>query len=434
MSEGEWWYVKGGKRHGPLTTANLKNMLLSEEINANTHVWSQGMKTWTKFAEVETLQEIIKGCPPPLDNEDEHPDVSLPSYSDVTFSSQSKSDTLPPDITAGVWSRFFARQIDFVILGFVGSATLELLFPDIVDAPILNNIAAAAFFTVIVALLVEVIVMGLTGGTIGKWILGITVRRIDGTKLTMGEVFKRNMILWAHGIGLGIPLVNLFFMAKSYQIAKSGKRCRWDEELMHNVHQKEIGKARIALGISAYIILVIGLSTLDKFAEQTFSTDVTFKKAQATVWMNPLTRSRVTIYPGWKIDISRNKKKNPNTFFFKNANSIVIIGREIMNNIDIGNYIDLLNLNGKFGSLNNKKVEIDSKGMTYYALTYQKTANGIPMSIDVKVWRTTSQNYWRTIVISSINNETQRAEAQSLAARLEKTSLIEFGGRFKTIK
>ncbi|MGE5478724.1 MAG: RDD family protein [Bacteroidales bacterium] len=353
----------------------------------------------------------------------QHPDVALPD-----------DEPMPPTPApvvvanpAGPWSRFFARQIDFMVFGSLAWLVLGAVFPSLASSPALSIPVVAGFLTIPLALLIEVPVMAMTGGTLGKLVFGITVRQGDGSKLAMAELFRRNWMLWVHGLGLAIPLVNLFFLSKSYQAAKEGKRSRWDEIPLHDVRQKPIGRLRWAGSFAVFLALLIGLAALDKIESQPTQTmSTTAAKAPAAVtWVNPLTNGSTVLYSGWHSPPEK-VKDNPNVFLFVNANSAVLLSREVVPAAPgLVAYTATLQANVDFGDFEDKKVETDAEGMTYHILSYRKAADGTQLRIDVKVWQTTPTNYWRVAVFSPLNNETERAEAHAFAGMVEKTSLVE---------
>lgn len=270
MTDGEWWYDKDGKRYGPYSVADMERHLISKEISIDTMLWCEGMKGWTRMAAVAALQDLLTDTPRSRDGNDRTPTVDVSGRDPFSF--------IPApavlDNPAGRWSRFLARQIDLCVFGAVAWFVLDAIVPSSLYGMILTWIISESPMALMIvttlqvlvesvlitsmALLLEAPVMAITGGTIGKWIFGITVRRLDGRKLSMAELFRRNRVLWGHGLGSGIPVVNLYFWMISYNRAGEGKRSRWDEIPMHTVQQKPIGFLRWAVGLSLFIYLVFG--------------------------------------------------------------------------------------------------------------------------------------------------------------------------------
>lgn len=55
-----------GQQQGPLTLANLQQMLQQGTFNRETLVWKQGMSAWIKAGEVAELASLFSAVPPPL--------------------------------------------------------------------------------------------------------------------------------------------------------------------------------------------------------------------------------------------------------------------------------------------------------------------------------------------------------------------------------
>lgn len=398
MTNTEWWYVKQGERYGPLSNADLKHRLTSEEISIGTHVWCKGMSRWTKVADVAALQDMLKECPPPINENDMPSGIDLPldtvnvqprptSIRTKVYSQTQKlhvDENFLLSSAAGPWSRLYARWIDILVFGIVSWAVLFAIYPDLESSPIFNNEATISFLTIPIALLIEVPLMAATGGTLGKWIFGIKVRRSDGSELTMKEILRRNMKLWLHGLCLGIPIANLFCMGASYGRVKAGKHCQWDEAAMHDVQQKPMGALRWVAGFSAYLVMAVGLTALEVLDR----TNQYPAETTAATWVNPLTGSATRLHSGWQ-NVQEQVEGNPDTYWFEKAatDSIVIIGKEEFSG-DIINYVEALDANAAFGTLEDKKAETGIKGTRFYQLTYRLADADATYRMDVKVWGT----------------------------------------------
>jgi uncharacterized RDD family membrane protein YckC len=420
MQEREWWFVKDGNRYGPHTIDDLKPKLIAGEISASTRVWHKGMDSWSKMADLDELNATLKECPPPISEDEPETNIALPG-----FGSPTSNQLTTPLNPAGPWSRFFARGCDLLVFNFMGWFMIGFIFPEIVESQIFENLFFVNFISLPLALLIEVPVLALTGGTLGKMFFGISLRRQDGKKLTTGEVFHRNLSLWINGFCLGIPIINLFFLAKNYKIAKAGNRCPWDETFSHNVRQASIGPFRWSAGFVCYLLVIFGmlaLASIDDISDPVSKT--TSSKLLSEKWVNPITNEAATLYDEWSYK-PEETQDNSETFWFQNKESIVILGHETYEGIDLGTYYEALQANKNFGVLEGKKVEIDDKGMRYLILSHIMESEGQVMRVDVKVWQTAPDNYWRSIILSDIGNERELSEARLMAEALEKTSLLE---------
>jgi len=348
---------------------------------------------------------------------------------------------------AGPWSRYFARQIDFLVFGFIAWSALLTVFQGDGRPAFMGDRAIDALLIVPLALFIEVPVYAAFGWTPGKWVFGITVRHTDGGRLDFGQVLRRNLMLWPFGFGFGLPIVNLYFLIRNYLVAKDGRRCRWDDVPKYVVRQKPIGRLHFSSGIVLAVLLSFGLSVLSGIygpdaggAGFLGIGDHLPAGPNPVIWVNPLTNSSTTLFAGWK-NAEEPGAAAPtasapvsaaaeSVYRFRNAESLILFGREPFSG-DLRAYIDHLEAGNSFGMLEDKKVELDQRGTTAYVLSYHKISDDNPAArklvrIDVKVWQISPGTYWRTVVYSPLDNERERALARALAEGLERTSLAAF--------
>jgi len=58
-----WFYVREGRRHGPVETTRLVDLVLGGEVSEDALVWHSGLPEWRKARDVE---EISHELPPPV--------------------------------------------------------------------------------------------------------------------------------------------------------------------------------------------------------------------------------------------------------------------------------------------------------------------------------------------------------------------------------
>jgi len=61
----EWFIVKNGTRHGPLTAAVISSMLERKEVGTDAQVWRTGMSEWKPIRESD-LSDLVATEPPPI--------------------------------------------------------------------------------------------------------------------------------------------------------------------------------------------------------------------------------------------------------------------------------------------------------------------------------------------------------------------------------
>lgn len=136
------------------------------------------------------------------------------------------------------WRRYGARTLDvmvsgatgFMILGFIWYSVAPLSadrFFTTFDAPGGKLLDFA--LTVMMAGFLNALMIAFTGYTIGKAVFGIQVLNIDRSLLGFASALKRELLVWAKGLGLGIPLISLFTLIAGYRRLSEKGEASWDE-------------------------------------------------------------------------------------------------------------------------------------------------------------------------------------------------------------
>lgn len=227
-----WWYATGGTRKGPVGFDFIREKVLRGEILPRDLVWKEGMAVWLPISDVSDLKPIIQALPPELPKTIEPP--PLPS-------------------TAGPWRRFFARSIDFwvitqpvVFLMVLGGLQVSSGFASWLQKP--DSALVIGLFAIPLVLAVEAILFWMFGSTVGKSLLGISVRTESSRQLTLAESFQRQMGVYVYGLGAGVPLVNLATMLRQYRRLKSGLQASYDEN--------RFVVTAVRLGVLRYVLVV----------------------------------------------------------------------------------------------------------------------------------------------------------------------------------
>ncbi len=136
------------------------------------------------------------------------------------------------------WTRFFARAFDLFISTIVIFFSLSVLFvlgiSDEFSAWLNQSALSLLFFIYLcfhLSLLLDAIVYHGFGNTIGKALLGIKVTNHKGFNLDFNEYLQRNLILWAKGLGFGLPIVNIITMLFQYSRLNQGLDTTYDAQL-----------------------------------------------------------------------------------------------------------------------------------------------------------------------------------------------------------
>lgn len=153
--------------------------------------------------------------------------------------------------------RFWARNFDLMLHTIVIVIIWNLIHKESIRS--IPNVVATVIVTFIY-ILIDWLYMAILGTTPGKKILGIKVRTNDGMKLTNEVAFKRALMVWFRGMGVGVGIIQIIANIKGYQNLTRDNITTWDRDLDILVTHKRIGLIRLL--ICPVIVIVIGIIPL----------------------------------------------------------------------------------------------------------------------------------------------------------------------------
>lgn len=169
--------------------------------------------------------------------------------------------------TAGInfkpWARFFARKIDLIIFLCIVWVLLDLLFPDYSSSNPALQILLVSLMSYPLWVFIETLFLSTWGTTLGKYIFNIWVTDLNDCKLNFYAALHRSLSVWIKGLALGIPLISLFTMVKSYGEVRMFGVTSWDKNKYVVKHTK-MGIVRLIIAIMA-IVAVIVLQLYDHY-------------------------------------------------------------------------------------------------------------------------------------------------------------------------
>ncbi len=140
--------------------------------------------------------------------------------------SASHSFQEPVKKQAHPWRRYFARMLDYSLLG----ALLEFILVVVLRIRPFNDGAEAlvGFATYFIAIPVFAALLHFWGTTPGKWVMGIKIENINGGKLSYYDAFVREKdIIW-HGLGFFFPILSWWRLYASYKEDSAGEENYWN--------------------------------------------------------------------------------------------------------------------------------------------------------------------------------------------------------------
>lgn len=273
MENDHWYYAQRDSAIGPVTWDQLGELLDTGVIDRDTLVWREGTEEWAKL---RTLVGDLIVRPPPLPQPPPIPDYETVREQGRAQRTGSAGPTPRP--RSGVlkgwtsqptapWRRYLARMIDTWFNGGLTSFLIGVVFYSV--APISADQFYAflgsegrivdAMLTIVIAIPLNASLIGLTGSSLGKWIVGIKVLDKQRRPLGIGKAFRREIGVWTSGLGLGIPIVIIFIMIASFRRLKNEGITPWDQEassiVIHPAWGWPLG-LRAAVGVVLFMGLV----------------------------------------------------------------------------------------------------------------------------------------------------------------------------------
>ena len=282
MLNEEWYYLRDGDSRGPQNTDVLAALYHRGEVSRETLVWRLGAERWKPICEV--LPEISK-IPPPLPTIESAGTLlaqprlvttsTSPSLPDLTRDALSTGPSISAqqwtDTSAHPWRRYFARMLDTLTNGaiviFIAAVALAFIAPERMKdfTSALDNKLLGTIAMCLAAMPLNALLIGLTGGSFGKWLFGVRVLTLDGRPIGFMQALSREGVVAVQGLGLGIPIVSLFTCVAAFNNLRKMAKTSWDAKAGFKAVHRPKG-ARLAIGmffgLVAYVCVVLALAAL----------------------------------------------------------------------------------------------------------------------------------------------------------------------------
>lgn len=327
MEERRWWYSIAGKKEGPVNTSTLRQRIQSGAVPKDALAWTEGMADWMQIRDAHELTEPVLGSAPPSM-------PALPPEEDPYSPPRSQGEPAAPpspinlaflnEPLAGPWRRFFARQIDLLVVGFpiaalvsAAIATQSVAYAFWVQKP--GNDVLYGLAIIPVVLIAEALLFAVIGTTPGKALLGVKVRTLSGEKPGLAAYLGRLVGVYFQGFGMGIPIVILFTMGSQYNRLSRRESASYDQGVFR-VTASPLGFLRIG----AASLAIIGSFVLQAVLTEAGRAPSMASYATST-WTNPETSRQTTLPAGWTSITEKSPDGLP-VYIFKNPT----IGAEVV--------------------------------------------------------------------------------------------------------
>ena len=234
------WIIRNGEKNGPIHDYEIRHKIEDGELPAETPAWYDGLDSWRPLGEIDLFKREFKLHQQPFAEQDP---VNEPSP---------VSAGPPPIPQQPVWGRrFWARWFDLYLYAGFWWLGMWAAGRDI-EATLQNQWRLIAQY--VPWFVFEAFLIQRFGTTPGKWLLGLGVNNLDGSKLTLPQSVRRSARVLFTGIGFGWQWLALFCQALSYFTAKRVGSPLWDYVGGHRVTAATLSPFRLI----AFIALFFG--------------------------------------------------------------------------------------------------------------------------------------------------------------------------------
>lgn len=232
-----WFYILNNQQEGPIGEAEIVNKFNKGILNANTLVWCKDMVDWERAEALDVFKDLFLQPPPVIKP------PKIPS--DLNISNNSFSKGRP-------WLRYLAKMLDYSIYSIILGLILIIIYPGLFEIPE----AIFAFIIFVLCGIIDALILAAFGNSIGRAILKIKIRRVDGKTLRIFQTFKRNLSLSVFGLGLGIPLFSIATQYFSFiELQKNGDS-KWDVSNGLTTKYDKLSTFRICFAIISLLLLI----------------------------------------------------------------------------------------------------------------------------------------------------------------------------------
>ena len=167
------------------------------------------------------------------------------------------------------WVRFGATSLDFALVNLILTALeaawgaplvprLSRLFPDLGPGLVQAAVSSSdSISPILLTSLLEALLLCTLGTTPGKTLMGLTLRRADGGRLTPAQAFGRAGLKFVWGWGLGIALLDAIAQVRSYVRSNNGRSLPWERDFSYTMSPRSTGSRLAAYFIPAAVLLLL---------------------------------------------------------------------------------------------------------------------------------------------------------------------------------
>lgn len=227
------WIILDGEKTGPFHDFEIRRRIEAGELAAETAAWHEGLGAWKPLVEIEIFRR-------------EFDKPVVPTAVEIV-----PTEVVPAPVTGGppplpqqplYGRRFWARWFDLTLYAGIWWICLWAARQN-VEAALLNP--WAMFFQYVPWFILEALLIHYVGTTPGKWLLGLKVTNLDGSRLDLAASTRRSLRVMLTGVGFGWGILALFCQTLSYFTAKRLGSTLWDHTGGHRVNAEPLNPFKI---------------------------------------------------------------------------------------------------------------------------------------------------------------------------------------------
>lgn len=175
---------------------------------------------------------------------------------------------------AGIWTRFFARNLDatliILVMGSLLCSALYSISPYFYYKIVSNTDYSYSLYLFLFPfyLIFDAFICSAFGNNVGNAIAGIKILKVDGGVPSFKRYLKRNISIWVKGYGFCLPIVNLVTLSSQYSSLKGGGKTSWDYKystIVVNVRNNPFRTSICAI----FFLIVFCLNIFERYNENT---------------------------------------------------------------------------------------------------------------------------------------------------------------------
>lgn len=243
------WIIRDGEKVGPLQDYQVRREIETGELLPTTPAWHDGLTEWKTLGELAVFTREFEPRPAAEISQLTPPPLPQPTH---------------------YLRRFWARWFDLFLysgLWWLGMWAAGQNIETLLFNPWISLFHYVPWFVI------EAILLHYLATTPGKWLLGIRVTNLDGTRLELAAATRRSLRVLLSGIAFGWGPLSLICQAISLYNAKRLGTAHWDHIGGHRLHVRRLHP----LGIITLVLMFYAAIQLQVAVTFPYTLDVVLK-------------------------------------------------------------------------------------------------------------------------------------------------------------